>query len=1038
MKIRGMIHDFVLKRIPENTTEWVSKGYTLYFVLSLSLLFGGLTLIPSIGSSIHERKWLTIILMLIPYTVTIIIFVSKKIRYEIRCYILCISIIIVGFSSFNSIGLVGSSRLWFLCSSVLACLLINIRAAVLIGLISFVTLIGFGISKGFTLWLPSEPDHTVWIITSTTFILVNILALGSTYLIVLGLRKSEHKISESEKNYRILSEKLTERLRHEEVLASCSKDLLRGGDEAVRTALDRLAEATGAARVCVFENVKDSTAGLCMRHKYEAVTKDLTPGMAVSVTPFLHYHADGFARWAEMLGKGEHLNGVIEDFVESERNVLRPQGVGSILVLPIEVGGQWWGFIRFDQSNSKRVWSDPEIKLLRVAAELLGSHLERKRAEEALEASEFRFRSFVENANDIVYTLSPAGVFTYISPNWLDFLGEPAEEALGKSFELYVHPADVPLCLKFLQRVLDTGKKQNSVEYRVRHANGSWRWHVSNGSPMRDPGGDVIGFLGIGRDVTEQKHAEEALRENERFLRTVLQTTADGFWVLDSEGVITDVNEASCRFSGYTRDEILGLHISDMDADHSPDQTRERIRRVIADGAELFEARHRRKDGSLYPVEISAAYLESEGGMLVCFSRDLSERVKAEEERERLSAQLHQSQKLESIGTLAGGIAHDFNNILSIIVGNTELAMLDLPEWNSARKNLKQVRTAVLRARELIQQILFFARQKERALSNISLGPVARESLKMLRASIPATVEIRESIQENLPSIFADPSQIQQVIMNLCTNAGQVMEVEGGVLTFVLSGTELSAPLETFGGSIPKGRYLRLLIRDTGPGIDPENLERIFDPFFTTKGVGEGTGLGLAVVHGIVQDHKGGITVESEQGIGTTFSIYLPASDVEQRAPEVEHKAEPLPGTERILFVDDEPMILKMAKTTLERQGYLVETRASGTDALECFKIDPTRFDIVITDMTMPGMRGDILARAILENRPGIPIILCTGYNRQISKDKAAEIGIRDLVMKPLTAYELTDTVRRVLDGRSFSRWPESRAATNWKTNSRG
>jgi CheY-like chemotaxis protein len=286
----------------------------------------------------------------------------------------------------------------------------------------------------------------------------------------------------------------------------------------------------------------------------------------------------------------------------------------------------------------------------------------------------------------------------------------------------------------------------------------------------------------------------------------------------------------------------------------------------------------------------------------------------------------------------------------------------------------------------------------------------------MLRASIPTTVEIQQEIEGNLPPVHADPSQIQQVIMNLCTNAGQVMEAEGGTLEVVLDTVEVDIPLETLTGPIPEGRYARLEVRDTGPGIAPENVGRIFEPFFTTKGVGEGTGLGLAVVHGIVAERSGGLSVESAVGRGTTFRVYLPALEVEHTQEAAEEKPALPRGTERILLVDDEPMILKLGQRMLERQGYTVESRASGTDALECFKQDPERFDLVVTDMTMPGVRGDKLAEEVMAFRRDIPVILCTGYSKHISEERAAELGIRAFVTKPLTQQELANTVRRVLD----------------------
>jgi len=445
---------------------------------------------------------------------------------------------------------------------------------------------------------------------------------------------------------------------------------------------------------------------------------------------------------------------------------------------------------------------------------------------------------------------------------------------------------------------------------------------------------------------------------------------------------------------GYDEEEFLGVNLQDLDVPESEVLIAERMRQISEEGEAAFEVAHFRKDGVSFPLAVVAKLIEwHRKPAILSIASDITDRKLAEEEREKLQAQLHQAQKLESIGTLAGGIAHDFNNILSIIVGNTELAMLDVTEWSPAQDNLKEVREATLRARELVKQILMFARQKEHTVSNVRVETIAKESLRMLRASIPTTVEVREGIQEGLPPVLADPSQIQQIIMNLCTNV-------------------------TVAGALPPGQYVRMKVGDTGPGIAGGNLERIFDPFFTTKGVGEGTGLGLAVVHGIVQDRKGGIIVESEED-AVAFSIYLPVSQVESVEVTAEQKMELPWGTERILFVDDEPMIMKLGQRMLERQGYIVETRASGTDALECFRQDPNRFDLVVTDMTMPGMRGDRLAEEILAIRPEIPVILCTGYSRQISKEKAREIGIRAFVMKPLTQHEPVNTVRRVLDENS-------------------
>lgn len=263
-----------------------------------------------------------------------------------------------------------------------------------------------------------------------------------------------------------------------------------------------------------------------------------------------------------------------------------------------------------------------------------------KAAERKAKESDLRFRSFVENANDIVYTIDPDGLFQYVSPNWLEFMGEPAEKAIGRSFEPYVHPEDLHLCQRFLQRVLATGKKQSSVEYRVRHFDGSWRWHYSNGAPLTDADGNVIGYLGIARDITERKETEEQLKDNERYLRTILQTTVDGFWEIDSNGRIVEVNQAYCALSGYQRSEILSMRIEDLEAVETPEETAVHFKRIMSNGHDKFETFHRRKDGSVFPLEVSVTLIDSKGGRMVCFCRDLTERKAIEQERENLISEL--------------------------------------------------------------------------------------------------------------------------------------------------------------------------------------------------------------------------------------------------------------------------------------------------------------------------------------------------------------------------------------------------------------
>jgi two-component system cell cycle sensor histidine kinase/response regulator CckA len=372
---------------------------------------------------------------------------------------------------------------------------------------------------------------------------------------------------------------------------------------------------------------------------------------------------------------------------------------------------------------------------------------------------------------------------------------------------------------------------------------------------------------------------------------------------------------------------------------------------------------------------------------------------------------------MEAIGTLAGGIAHDFNNILAAMMGYAELASLDAPEGSKANMRWQEVLKAGLRARDLVQQILTFSRQSSQERKPVEIGPIVKETLKLLRASLPSTVEIRQHVESNADVIETDPTQIHQVLMNLCTNAAHAMRESGGILEVSLNKVDMEEPTTTPYPDLHAGPYVRLSVSDTGHGIPPQLLKRIFDPYFTTKPVGEGTGLGLAVVHGIVKSHGGEITVSSKPGKGTTFHVYLPGTDGPKEVA-ASQRVEPyrLGRQECLLLIDDEQALVEVGKQMLEHLGYRVIVRTSSVEALELFRNQPEKFDLVITDMTMPNMTGDKLAREMMGIRPGMPIILCTGFSEHIAEEKVKKIGIREFVMKPLVMSDLSKTIRRVLD----------------------
>lgn len=384
--------------------------------------------------------------------------------------------------------------------------------------------------------------------------------------------------------------------------------------------------------------------------------------------------------------------------------------------------------------------------------------------------------------------------------------------------------------------------------------------------------------------------------------------------------------------------------------------------------------------------------------------------------QQQAEAQLRQAQKMEAIGTLAGGIAHDFNNILAGIIGFAEMALDDLPEENPVRRHIELVLKGGFRGRDLVKQILSFSRLTGHERKSVSVGQVIEETFKLLRPALPSTIEIQTRLHRIQDTIFADPVQIHQVFMNLCTNAAHAMRDAGGKLDVTLADAELPDKLVTERPDLKPGAYIRLSVRDTGCGMTPEVLEKIFDPFFTTKAPGEGTGMGLSVVHGIVQSHGGHIIVQSEPGAGSTFHVYLPK--VSPGATANRAAQEPVRGgNERILFVDDEEMIVELNCQRLRSLGYKVVGTRSGAEALNTFAAEPSAFDLVITDYTMPHMTGAALARRLREIRPDIPIILSSGLNERVDSEAITQMGVSAFIGKAIERRDLAEVVRRVLDG---------------------
>ena len=667
-------------------------------------------------------------------------------------------------------------------------------------------------------------------------------------------------------------------------------------------------------------------------------------------------------------------------------------------------------------------FSDMQIDGHRIFGAFMRDITQRVQQRQALQRSEERHRRIVETAEEGIWMIDAATVTTFVNPKMARMLGYEAEEMLGRPMYDFMDDraqADARENVRRRERGIS-----EQHDFRLTRKDGTDLWTAMSTSASFDDAGQYAGALAMVTDITERRRAEDALRESEERFRSLTVLSSDWYWEHDEEFRLTKVVGGRAYDNNVGLRRVIGQRPWEAaSAGMDPaDWDRHRRQLEAHEPFRDFEITHQGADGQLYTVSVSGEPMFDHAGRFTGYrgvGRDITEQRRGQTLRLELEAQLRESQKMEAIGVLAGGIAHDFNNVLAGILGNVALAIQDLPPEHAAAVSLEQIRKAGLRGRGLVQQILAFARRQPREVVSCELRPLVDECIGLLRSTLPAGVMLDVELSAERLFVMADATQVEQVLMNLCTNAWHSLGGKPGRVAVALAGVELdTAAARQLGGGLTPGAYARLTVADTGRGMDAETKARIFEPFFTTKPVGEGTGLGLAVAHGIVAAHGGVIRVQSSPGEGSRFEIYLP------RSASTEPADRPVPLAvahrghgENVLYIDDDDVMIVMVERLLERLGYVVTCLHDPAHAIEAVRTAPHAFDVVVTDLNMPELSGLDVARALQRVRADLPVIISSGNLPDQLQAEARQAGVRALVHKQYTLEELGTVIHWVLGG---------------------
>jgi PAS domain S-box-containing protein len=641
--------------------------------------------------------------------------------------------------------------------------------------------------------------------------------------------------------------------------------------------------------------------------------------------------------------------------------------------------------------------------------------IEHKRAQEALRESEQKYRSLVESTEDSIYLVDRDCRYLFMNERHLSRFGLLIDSVIGRTYGEFHSQEEAKEFAERVKDVLETGR---SLPYEYRSLRDS-RYFIRTLSPVKEPDGKIVAVTVVSKDITERKHTEEALRESERRFRRLVEHATDAFFLHDFDGRIIDVNQHACESLGYTREELLGLSIQDIDQEFGPGKHLEKWEQLVPGKPITFEGVHRRKDGTTFPVEVHIRVLESgERQLMLALVRDISERKRAEEEKEKLEAQLQRAQKMEAIGTLAGGVAHDLNNILAGLVSYPELLLLEIPEDSPLRKPMLTIQKSGERAAAIVQDLLTLARRGVAATEVMDLNNIISEYLKSPEyerlKSFHPNVQFKTKLETDLLPIFGSPAHLSKIVMNLISNAAEAMP-DGGEIFISTENGYIDRPIRGY-DDVEEGDYVVLRVSDNGVGISKKDRERIFEPFYTKKAMGRsGTGLGMAVVWGAVKDHNGYIDIESAKGKGTTFTLYFPVTRKELPKDKSLVSIEDFMGKgESILVVDDVEEQREIASRILKKLGYSVASVSSGEEAVDYLKSNAA--DLLVLDMIMhPGIDGFETYKRILEFHPGQKAIIVSGFSETARVKKAQGLGAGAYVKKPFLLEKIGLAVREEL-----------------------